>query len=172
MSLRPLLLSIASISLLLAAGCRTLSGGSCHKPQSYENAQAYPPLRVPAGLDGPKTDGALEIPVVNEPEPPVGRKSGDLLQARSVPIGIVALQDAPKWRCLQWGIERVRRRPEALERGSGQFLAACCALAGRLLEQAGRQPGNQRIHELEQLVAVTVSVPAARTESGKAEDGH
>jgi hypothetical protein len=71
MSLRPLLLSIASVSLLLAAGCRTVSGGSCHKPQPYEGAQAYPPLRVPTGLDGPKTDGALEIPVVNEPEAPV-----------------------------------------------------------------------------------------------------
>ena len=70
MNLRALLLSIAGAALLLGAGCRTLTGGSCHKVQPYENAESLPPLRVPAGLDGPDTAEALAIPRVNEPEPP------------------------------------------------------------------------------------------------------
>ncbi len=71
MNTRPLLLSIAGLALLLASGCRTLTGGSCHKEQPYETADSRPPLRVPPGLDGPDTSGALAIPELNEPEAPL-----------------------------------------------------------------------------------------------------
>lgn len=71
MTLRPLMLPIATLALLLAAGCSTLTGGACHKQQEYEQAQNLPPLRVPAGLDSPETEGALAIPVLNEPEVPL-----------------------------------------------------------------------------------------------------
>lgn len=56
--------------VLLASGCRTLTGGSCHKPQAYEQVEDLPPLKIPAGLDGPDTAGALEIPELNAPEIP------------------------------------------------------------------------------------------------------
>lgn len=71
MNLRPLILSIAGASLLLMAGCRTVSGGSCHKVQPYESAESLPALRMPAGLDGPDTSGAMEIPQLNEPMAPL-----------------------------------------------------------------------------------------------------
>lgn len=100
MSLRPLLLSIASVSLLLTAGCRTLTGGNCHKPQPYENADSRPPLRVPAGLDGPDTSAALEIPVVNEPEAPLDLEGPCLdappaVTAPPLPPSEVVLPDRP-----------------------------------------------------------------------------
>lgn len=71
MGVRPLLLSIAGVTLLLATGCRTVTGGSCHKPQEYQQAGNLPPLKAPAGLDGPDTSGAMEIPELNQPEAPV-----------------------------------------------------------------------------------------------------
>jgi hypothetical protein len=71
MSLRPLLLSIAAGSLLLAAGCASPLGGSCHKPQAHAEAENLPPLRVPADLDGPDTTAALDVPEVNEPAIPI-----------------------------------------------------------------------------------------------------
>jgi hypothetical protein len=71
MSLRPLFLSIACGSLLLAAGCKCPIGGSCHKPQAYAQAEDLPPLRVPAELDGPDTSTALQVPALTEPELPL-----------------------------------------------------------------------------------------------------
>lgn len=71
MSLRPLLLSIVAGSLVLAAGCASPVGGSCHKPQAYAEAETLPPLRVPADLDGPDTSTALDVPAVNEPAIPL-----------------------------------------------------------------------------------------------------
>ncbi|HUG71978.1 MAG TPA: hypothetical protein VMK82_01020 [Steroidobacteraceae bacterium] len=69
--LRPLFLSIAAGSLLLAAGCASPLGGSCHKPQAHAEAENLPPLRVPAGLDGPDTSAALKVPPVSEAAVPV-----------------------------------------------------------------------------------------------------
>jgi len=66
--LRPALLAFAGASLLLAAGCRTVVGGTCHKPQAYESATELPPLRVPVGLEGPNTEESMEIPALTEPE--------------------------------------------------------------------------------------------------------
>src|SRR5690606_41496256 len=81
MTLRPLLLSIASLALLAATGCRALTGSnSCHKPQAYETAGNLAPLRVPAGLSGPDTSGALVIPEVNQPELPA-EPDGPCLEA-------------------------------------------------------------------------------------------
>lgn len=72
MTLRPLLLSVASLALLAATGCRAITGNSaCHKPQAYEAAGNLAPLRVPAGLSGPDTSGALTIPEVDQPELPL-----------------------------------------------------------------------------------------------------
>ena len=70
MTVRPLLLTAASLALLAATGCRTIGGGSCHQPQAYETAGDLAPLRVPSGLDGPDTSAALQIPEVNTPELP------------------------------------------------------------------------------------------------------
>jgi hypothetical protein len=70
MKSRPLLLSVIAASLLLASGCRTVLG-SCHKQQPYERAGNLPTLKVPAGLDGPDTEGAMQIPEVTEPQLPV-----------------------------------------------------------------------------------------------------
>jgi hypothetical protein len=86
MTLRPLLLTLACASLALIAGCSSVVGGSCHKPQAYAAAGNLPPLRVPAGLDGPDTDEALEVPELSEPEVPLD-PDGPCLEA---PPAIVA----------------------------------------------------------------------------------
>jgi hypothetical protein len=124
MNLRPLLLSIAGVSLLLAAGCRTVSGGSCHKVQPHESAQSLPPLRMPPGLDGPDTSGALEIPQLNEPMAPRDPDGPCLdappaITAAPLPPSEVVLPDARPGRVPQEGAEpgsggdepRERRRP-------------------------------------------------------------
>jgi uncharacterized lipoprotein len=64
------LLTMAMTGVLLAAGgCKALGGG-CNKPGAYASAQELPPLRVPAGLDGPDTRQSMQIPELNEPEAP------------------------------------------------------------------------------------------------------
>jgi hypothetical protein len=68
MNLRPLLLSLACVALALAAGCQSVVGGACHKPQVYAQAGNLPPLKVPAGLDGPDTSEAMQVPELTEPE--------------------------------------------------------------------------------------------------------
>ena len=67
---RNLLVVLLAGSLVLLPGCKRLLGGNCHKPQAYAAAQEVPPLRVPAGLDGPDTRAALKIPALEEPEAP------------------------------------------------------------------------------------------------------
>ena len=53
------------------AGCKTLRGlNSCNKPQPYQGAGSVAPLKVPAGMDGFDTSGALKLPALNEPPPP------------------------------------------------------------------------------------------------------
>ncbi len=56
--------------LTLLGGCAWFGSKSCHKPQVYEEAKSAPPLRIPAGLDGIDTRGALKIPELTQPEPP------------------------------------------------------------------------------------------------------
>jgi hypothetical protein len=80
MNSRPLLLCLACVSLFVAAGCRGVTGGSCHKPQAYAAAQNLPPLRAPSGLDVPDTSEAMKIPELSEPEVPLDR-DGPCLEA-------------------------------------------------------------------------------------------
>jgi uncharacterized lipoprotein len=56
--------------LTLLGGCAWFGSKNCHKPQVYEEAKTAAPLRIPVGLDGIDTRGALKIPDLNEPEPP------------------------------------------------------------------------------------------------------
>jgi uncharacterized lipoprotein len=67
-------LSIIAV-LLTLQGCRAIVG-SCHDPQTYQQAQTARPLQIPAGLEGPETRNALVIPELKEPAPPP-RKEGD-----------------------------------------------------------------------------------------------
>ena len=58
---------------LLLNGCTRLLHGfapDCHKRQEYQRAAQAAPLKVPAGLDSPNTQGALLIPTV-ELAPPL-----------------------------------------------------------------------------------------------------
>ena len=65
------LLTMAALSgVLLLGGCHRIVGGNCNKPQIYATAGDLPPLRIPAGLDGPDTRSALRVPELNEPEAP------------------------------------------------------------------------------------------------------
>jgi uncharacterized lipoprotein len=60
---------------MLLNGCSRLLHGfapDCHKPQEYQRAVQLPPLKVPAGLDTPNTQGALVIPTVELAPPPPG----------------------------------------------------------------------------------------------------
>lgn len=69
--LRIVLLAVAPAVLLGA--CRSGRPVSCAKPGIYTEAQSVPPLRIPSGLEGPDTRGALRIPELNEPEVPLPR---------------------------------------------------------------------------------------------------
>jgi uncharacterized lipoprotein len=70
MSLDRVLLVVAATALM--SGCHLFSKltPDCHTPQEYQRAGQMPPLKVPAGLDSPNTQGALVIPTV-EPAPPL-----------------------------------------------------------------------------------------------------
>jgi opacity protein-like surface antigen len=57
----------------LTSGCHWFNKVSeCHKPQEYQHAGEAPPLKVPAGLDSPNTQGALVIPATALAMPPPG----------------------------------------------------------------------------------------------------
>jgi len=62
----PILLVIVTASLL--GGCGHLFKATCAKPADFANTVDNPPLRVPAGLQGPDTRSALPVPPLNEPE--------------------------------------------------------------------------------------------------------
>ena len=69
-------LALVSTAVLMV-GCKGISS-SCSKPQAYATAENVPSLKVPVGLDGPDTRGALVIPDLNEPEAPRGPDSACL----------------------------------------------------------------------------------------------
>ncbi len=73
-------LMILAAGLLLGSCARILHGFApdCHKPQEYQRAAQLPPLKVPAGLDTPNTQGALVIPTVELAPPPPGRRDACL----------------------------------------------------------------------------------------------
>jgi uncharacterized lipoprotein len=58
----------------LVSGCHIFNRLSpdCHRPQEYQRATQLAPLKVPAGLDTPNTQGALVIPTVELAPPPPG----------------------------------------------------------------------------------------------------
>jgi uncharacterized lipoprotein len=79
--------------LALLGGCAWFGDKSCHKPQVYEEAKAVPPLRIPAGLDGIDTRGALNIPELKEPEPPPPADNAPCLD--EPPVLVVPSAPAP-----------------------------------------------------------------------------
>lgn len=121
MNLRPLLLMTASLALLAATGCRVLTGTSCRNPQPYQAAEDLPPLRVPTGLDGPDTSGALKIPELDQPEVPLD-PDGPCLEAPPAltepppPPSDLVLPERPA----RAAPRRGGRAPQAGQEGGGQ----------------------------------------------------
>jgi uncharacterized lipoprotein len=78
MSLDRALILIAAATL--TSGCHLFSKltPDCHSPQEYQRAGQVQPLKVPAGLDTPNTQGALVIPKVDLAPPPPGPKDACL----------------------------------------------------------------------------------------------
>jgi len=78
MSLDRVLLVIAATTLV--SGCHLFSrlNPDCHRQQAYQRAREAAPLKVPAGLDSPNTQGALVIPTVEVTPPPPGPKDACL----------------------------------------------------------------------------------------------
>lgn len=72
MSLDRVLMLIAAAAL--TSGCHLFSKltPDCHTKQEYQRASQVPPLKVPAGLDSPNTQGALAIPSAALAPPPPG----------------------------------------------------------------------------------------------------
>ena len=78
MSLDRVLMLIAAAAL--TSGCHLFSKltTDCHTSQEYQRAGQVPPLKVPAGLDSPNTQGALVIPTVVLAPPAPGPKDACL----------------------------------------------------------------------------------------------
>ena len=78
MSLDRVLMLIAAAALM--SGCHLFSKltPDCHTPQEYQRAGQIAPLKVPAGLDKPNTQGALIIPAAALAPPPPGPKDACL----------------------------------------------------------------------------------------------
>jgi uncharacterized lipoprotein len=74
---RILLLAVASAAL---CGCHMFGrlNADCHSAQEYQHALSAAPLKVPAGMDSPNTQGALVIPAVGVVPPPPGPKDACL----------------------------------------------------------------------------------------------
>jgi uncharacterized lipoprotein len=70
MSLDRLMLIIAAA--MIVSGCHRFGRAvpDCHRPQEYQSAVQLAPLKVPAGLDTPNTQGALVIPTLEITPPP------------------------------------------------------------------------------------------------------
>jgi len=70
MSLDRMTLIIATA--MIASGCHMFGKAvpDCHRSQEYQSAVQVPPLKVPAGLDTPNTQGALVIPALDVAPPP------------------------------------------------------------------------------------------------------
>jgi uncharacterized lipoprotein len=78
MSLDRVLILIAAAAL--TSGCHLFGklNPDCHHPQEYQRAGQVVPLKVPAGLDSPNTQGAMVIPTVALAPPPPGPKDACL----------------------------------------------------------------------------------------------
>ena len=64
----------------LMSGCHVFGTltPDCHTAQEYQRAGQVAPLKVPAGLESPNTQGALVIPAVALAPPPPGPKDACL----------------------------------------------------------------------------------------------
>jgi uncharacterized lipoprotein len=78
-------MSLDRVSLVVGAavlmsGCHLFGKltPDCHSQQEYQRAGQVAPLKVPAGLDAPNTQGALVIPTVELAPPPPGPKDACL----------------------------------------------------------------------------------------------
>jgi uncharacterized lipoprotein len=73
------LIGFCAASAVLS-GCHIMSrlNPDCHTHQEYQQALQVAPLKVPAGLDNPNTQGALVIPTVDLAPPPPGPKDACL----------------------------------------------------------------------------------------------
>jgi uncharacterized lipoprotein len=70
---------LAIAAAALSSGCHMFSSkNECHSSEEYQHAKQMPPLKVPAGLDTPNTQGALVIPTVELAPPPPGPKDACL----------------------------------------------------------------------------------------------
>jgi uncharacterized lipoprotein len=78
MSLDRVLMLVAAAAL--TSGCHLFSKltPDCHTAQEYQRAGQVAPLKVPAGLDSPNTQGAMVIPAVALAAPPPGKKDACL----------------------------------------------------------------------------------------------
>jgi uncharacterized lipoprotein len=78
MSLDRVLVLVATMALI--SGCHLFSKltPDCHTAQEYQRSREVVPLKVPAGLDSPNTQGALVIPAVANAPPPPGPKDACL----------------------------------------------------------------------------------------------
>ena len=88
----------------------------CHRPQEYQRAVQVAPLKVPAGLDTPNTQGALVIPTVELAPPPPGPQRR--LPGRAAPLQAGAAEQ---------GGERLgpsERSPDLIGRAASGTLAA------------------------------------------------
>jgi uncharacterized lipoprotein len=74
MSLDRVLILIAAAALTSGCHLFTKLTPDCHVPQEYQRAGQVAPLKVPAGLDSPNTQGAMVIPAVALAPPPPGKK--------------------------------------------------------------------------------------------------
>jgi uncharacterized lipoprotein len=77
MSLDRVILIVAAA--VIASGCHSRGAvADCHKPQEYQTAVQVAPLKVPAGLDTPNTQGALVIPTLEITPPPQAKNAACL----------------------------------------------------------------------------------------------
>ncbi len=77
----PVRLLVLACAVTALGGCKSLLGGDCNKPQPYQQAEDLPPLKVPVGLESPDTRGALKIPKLDTPAPPVRGEKDECLES-------------------------------------------------------------------------------------------
>jgi uncharacterized lipoprotein len=78
MTTSKLLAVVASAAMLSGCHISRWFAVDCHAPQEYQHAREVAPLKVPAGLDSPNTQGALLIPEATLSPPSPGPKEACL----------------------------------------------------------------------------------------------
>jgi uncharacterized lipoprotein len=93
MSFERILVLVAATALM--SGCHLFSklNPDCHSAQEYQRSVSVAPLKVPAGMSSPNTQGALVIPTVELAAPPPGPKDACLdipPRYQAAPVGKAA----------------------------------------------------------------------------------